>query len=224
MSLFGFTYSMGSEEIKKIYRAKVMNLHPDKINQKHGRAPTEQEAADYLKLTEEFKKFREIAKMYDQKYQENTQKQPSPFTAPPPPPQPSPQPSPQTSPKTSPGQGWTKSKKQRCCSQCKQPGHTKTTCPEINPRKAARRERKQQNQQEKTQQKTEENTQNNTFTVQFENVKQTINLRFAVPTGVKAGDVIQIPYFNRSGESCVHDFKIQKFQLGRPFLHVSIAF
>ncbi len=198
---------MDANQVKKIYRSYLLKLHPDKINQQYGRAPTEAEANDFLKLNQQYKMYK--------KFYETAQE-----TAPPKPSTPPPQPTPQPAP----GQGWTKSKKQRCCSQCKQPGHTKTTCPDLHPRKAARRERKQQNTQEKTQQKTEEKTQNTTFTVQFENVKQTINIRFAVPTGVKVDDVIQIPYLDRNGNACVHDFKIQKFQLGRPFLHVSVPF
>ena len=203
---------MDANQVKKIYRSYLLKLHPDKINQQHGRAPTEAEANDLLKLNQQYQQYKQFYETSEE-------------TAPPKPPP--------TPPPTYPGQGWTrtsstKTKKQRCCSHCKQPGHNKITCPELYPRKAARRERKQQNAQEKPkqtpQQKTEEKTQNTTFAVEFEKVKQTINLHFAVPTGVKAGDVIQIPYLNRKGDSCVHDFKIKDFQVGRPFLNVSIAF
>ena len=112
----------------------------------------------------------------------------------------------------------TSHKKQRCCSNCKQPGHTKTTCPELHPRKAAKRERNQKKQQKPSQ----KNTDPHTYDVLFEDCEQTINVRFPVPDGATDGDVINIPYIDLNGTKHIHQFKINWYQATKPFLYARI--
>ena len=229
---------MHKGELRQIYRNYLNMLHPDKINQFQKRQPTQQEKADFLQLQQEFQKF---FKQAPAKPQSDSESDPEPSTS-------TPDQDwekqfhkesgryymynhktgeskwcyngasePQSTPTSTPGEGWSQ-KKQRCCSKCKQPGHTKTTCPELHPRKAAKRERNQKKQQKPAQNTTDPHT----YDVHFEDCEQSINVRFPVPDGATDGDVINIPYIDLSGTKRTHQFKINWYQATKSFLYVRI--
>lgn len=238
MSKFGFTRSMTEEEIRRTYKKQVMKYHPDKISQRTG-VVTDQDTktfqdfqSDYEYYLDQFQKYGAMPSAQPRPSPFSTPPpRPSPSSATPPPPTPPPRPSPktQTPPPRPTSTNTEKPKKCRCCSVCGKAGHTRTTCPFVNPVKAARRERseaRKQQRQEKTSSpppspppssKKSTTPEPREFTSQCTKISYTID--FAIPKGAVAGDVINVPYVTVNGKQ-IHKYRLPKHQVG--FKSVSV--
>ena len=207
MSEFNFSYTMSIDEVKKTYRASLLKFHPDKMNQR-GETVDDNATARFHRLQQEFRK-----------YLSATQRN-STHSA---------QPPPKKEPKETPRENTTEEtketpKRHRKCGHCRCEGHTRTTCPHLNPRKARKRERREEReQQRKAQTETQsKETQKKTFNLGASDVGGTMDLRFAVPKGASAGDEVNVPYVDMSGTKCTYKFTLRAYQTHYEFLHVKI--
>jgi len=219
--MFGFSRDMTAEALRAVYRKNLVKYHPDKIQSRESRAATEDEVEEFRRMQNAYTEFSNYVKS-------------SPAPEPPKPaPEPT-KPSPETT-KTSKPETETAKPKHRCCGVCGQPGHTRTTCPLVNPKKAAQRMRAERNKQKRENTpvppkattsappKAEPAPSETSFVAEM--ISVTFSVKFAVPNGVKAGDVIKIPYTipGPTGPvKMVHDFVIREHQLNYKNLYATI--
>lgn len=203
-SKFGFSHTMTGAEIRKTYMKMALKYHPDKINQRANEVTVEDNQI-FQDLQNEYELFMEHFNQFGaspKPAEKSTPPHPSSFSRAPSPPKQAPPSPPRSSKATNPP-------KCRCCSVCKKPGHTKTTCPLVDPKKAAKRERAEQRKEKKQKKSSpppqKEEPKSRTF--ESPEVHMEYSIRFTVPKGVKAGDVVNVPYTTPSGP------KIYKFNI-----------
>lgn len=219
-SKFGFCRTMTDADIRKTYRKLLLKYHPDKINQRANQV-TDEDNKKFQELQDEYTYYMQQFEIFGARTkpaEKPTPPRPSPFSSPPPK---------QSTPSPPPQPKATNPPKCRCCSVCKQPGHTKTTCPLVNPRKAAKRERAEQRKQSKSTaapppsspppQKEEPKSR----TFESPEVHMEYCIRFTVPKGVKAGDVVNVPYTTPNGPK-VHKFNILTNHLRYTQLYIKV--
>ena len=219
--MFGFSRDMSAETLRSVYRKNLVKYHPDKIQSREKRAATKEEVEEFRKMQCAYEEYKKHAKPYPVPPQ-----QPRPA-----PPKASPAPE---SPKTAPEPAKPKC---RCCGVCGQPGHTRTTCSLVNPKKAAQRMRAQRNKQNRENKKNthvppKETTEPpkappspSKATFVAEPISITFSVKFAVPSGAKAGDVINIPYTvpgPTGPQNMVIEFVIKEHQLNYKNLYATI--
>ena len=211
MSEFNFNFNMSVSEVKKTYRALLLRYHPDKMNQR-GETVDDSSTSRFHRLQREFTKYMSVAKRNDAS---STQPE-------------TPKEAPKETPKETPQQEKTKDvpketpKRHRKCGHCRCEGHTRTTCPHLNPRKARKRERREEREQQRKAQTPPKETSKKTFNLGASDVGGTMDLRFAVPKGASAGDEINVPYVDMSGTKCTYKFTLRAYQTPYEFLHVKI--
>ena len=198
---------MTAESLRAVYRKNLLKYHPDKIQSRESRAATEDEV-------EKFRNMQNVYTEYLKRVKSSSAPEPpkpAPKTTKTEPPKPAPKTTKTEPPKPAPK---TAKPKHRCCGVCGKPGHTRTTCPLVNPKKAAQRMRAERNKQKR------ENTHvppkapptpappkseppappkstppaSSKTSFVAETVSVIFAVKFIVPKGVKVGDVIKIPY------------------------------
>lgn len=218
--MFDFSRDMTAEALRAVYRKNLVKYHPDKIQSRESRAATEDEVEEFRRMQNAYTECLKYVK---------SSPAPEPPKPAPEPAKPAPEPAKTSKPETE-----TAKPKHRCCGVCGQPGHTRTTCPLVNPKKAAQRMRAERNKQKRENTpvppkatsappKAEPAPSETSFVA--ETISVTFSVKFVVPNGVKAGDVIKIPYTIPGPfglKKMTHDFVIGEHQLKYKNLFVNI--
>lgn len=229
--MFDFSLDMSAETLRSVYRKNLVKYHPDKIQSREKRAATEEEVEEFRKMQCAYEEYKKHARPSPVPPQQPRPAPPAPESPKPAPESPKPAPE---SPKPAPEAAKPKC---RCCGVCGQPGHTRTTCPIVNPKKAAQRMRAERNKKNRENKKNthvppKETTEPpkahpspSKATFVAEPISITFSVKFAVPSGAKAGDVINIPYTvpgPTGPQSMVHEFVIKEHQLNYKNLYATI--
>ena len=217
---FGFNPFMSAEALRSVYRKNLIQYHPDKIQSREKRVATDVEVEEFRKMQNAYNEC--LKHVNTSSAPEPPKPAPEPHKSAPEPPKPAPEPQ-----KSAPEPPKPKS---RCCGVCGLPGHTRVTCPLVNPKKAAQRVRTQN---KKNQQKTQVPKTTpppppptpNGEGIFAETATVSYSIKFNVPTGLQAGSVIKVPYMipTPTGmEKKIHNFTIKAHQLKYKQLYITI--